>query len=163
MNIKSKIRGIIILIFLLSLTFCGCAAEKTEIVSLLPTPKTTFPVLPSPRKDILATPSPTQNNGQADEAIVYVPDPIPKIENVPVPLSKPDLIETPNSTCFEYVGYDVNDRLLCVIFRDSKMMYYYENVPYELWRDFVNASSLGGFYNEYIKPEYDYSYKEYVG
>ncbi len=152
MKHKSKRAVAIIMLCLLVLVLCGCAEAETEVVSLLPTPKTTFPVLPSPQitAPVLSTPAPT----------LYIPPIV--VEPEPTPLTPPDLFETPDSTCFEYIGYDESTGLLCVVFRETWMMYYYENVPYDLWIDFINAPSLGKFYNEYIKPEYDYVQKDYA-
>lgn len=63
------------------------------------------------------------------------------------------LTYTPDSTCFRKVGYDDGMEILMVYFRTSGEYWYYDFPP-EMYEKFLNADSLGGFYNEYIKGEY---------
>ena len=61
-----------------------------------------------------------------------------------------------DSTCFSHVGYDKANRILKVRFRDSKSVYIYKNIPNEVYRALINASSIGSYYNNYIKNKYEY-------
>ena len=65
-----------------------------------------------------------------------------------------DWVETPESTCFEYIGYDYEDEYLCVCFRDSGAIYVYTDVPESVWDGLYAAESRGGFYNSEIKGKY---------
>lgn len=64
------------------------------------------------------------------------------------------LHETPDSTCFSAVGYDSAERVLFVQFRKSGTIYSYDDVPALVYGDLMNAASMGGYYNEYIKGYY---------
>ncbi|MBQ4451220.1 MAG: KTSC domain-containing protein, partial [Clostridia bacterium] len=57
---------------------------------------------------------------------------------------------------FSHVGYDKANRILKVRFRDSKSVYIYKNIPNEVYRALINASSIGSYYNNYIKNKYEY-------
>lgn len=64
------------------------------------------------------------------------------------------LLEWVDSTCFSAVGYDEYNEILVVEFLDEGSIYAYYDVPeYEYW-DLVNADSIGGYYNDYIKGQY---------
>lgn len=64
------------------------------------------------------------------------------------------MMSTPDSSCFSEIGYDSNSNILKVRFRDSGSAYlYYDFPPYE-WENFLNANSLGSYYNSYIKGIY---------
>lgn len=64
------------------------------------------------------------------------------------------LHETPDSTCFSAVGYDSAGRVLFVQFRESGAIYSYDDVPALVYSDLMNAESMGGYYNGYIKGHY---------
>jgi len=64
--------------------------------------------------------------------------------------------ETPESTAFSLVGYNKYDNILSVTFRDSNATYQYKDFPYKEWIDFCNADSLGSYFNEHIKNNYEY-------
>lgn len=66
-----------------------------------------------------------------------------------------DMEPTPDSTCFEAVGYDREFEVLVVRFRDSGSRYSYLDFPENEWEDFIAADSLGSFYNANIKGEYE--------
>ena len=66
-----------------------------------------------------------------------------------------DLLEYVDSTCFESVGYDDSEEVLYVRFLDSGSVYAYYGVPYYEYDELVNADSIGGYYNDYIKGQYD--------
>lgn len=63
--------------------------------------------------------------------------------------------ETPNSTEFSKIGYYKG--VLAVTFRESGKRYYYYHLPLVEWEDFRDAESLGKYFNEWIKPYYDYT------
>ena len=60
-----------------------------------------------------------------------------------------------DSSCFEYVEYDEDDRELDVKFLDSGSVYIYLDVPYYEYEDLINADSIGGDYNSDIKGYYE--------
>ncbi len=66
-----------------------------------------------------------------------------------------DLLEYVDSSCFESVGYDDYEEVLYVRFLDSGSVYAYYSVPYYEYDELVNADSIGGYYNDYIKGQYD--------
>jgi hypothetical protein len=53
------------------------------------------------------------------------------------------------------VGYDAATRVLEVEFRNGGI-YQYTGVPADVWRDFVTASSLGGYLARQIKPRFPF-------
>ena len=58
------------------------------------------------------------------------------------------------SDCFSEVYYDTLDELLFVRFRDSGALYVYYDYPPGEWDYFVEADSLGSFYNQYVKGQW---------
>lgn len=76
----------------------------------------------------------------------------------PLPVEDRDptvtLHETPDSTCFSAVGYDSAGQVLFVQFRESGAIYSYDDVPALVYSDLMNAESMGGYYNGYIKGHY---------
>lgn len=66
----------------------------------------------------------------------------------------PALVDTARSTCFSGVGYVEDGMLLYVQFRESGRMYAYEGVSAETYQELLDAPSMGGYYNEYIKGLY---------
>lgn len=65
------------------------------------------------------------------------------------------LSDTPGSSCFSQVGYDGDHECLVVTFRDSGQTYAYFGFPQSEWQSFSAASSLGSYYNSYIKGSYE--------
>lgn len=65
-------------------------------------------------------------------------------------------LETPESTAFTNIAYRPFHKELCVTFRNSGVTYVYYNVEPEVWNEFKNADSLGGFFHEAIKGYYEY-------
>ena len=57
------------------------------------------------------------------------------------------------SSAFDTVGYSERTRTLDVQF-DSTGWYRYTNIDSSLYNRFINADSLGTFYNDYIKGQY---------
>lgn len=62
--------------------------------------------------------------------------------------------ETPRSTCFSSVGYSADKEILLVTFRDSGKTYQYSGISESLFDEFINAESMGQFYNSSIKGKY---------
>ena len=62
-------------------------------------------------------------------------------------------LEPVDSSCFSSVGYDSSLGLLWVEFWNTGI-YYYEDLSYNNYLDFISADSLGGYYNDYIKGQY---------
>lgn len=71
--------------------------------------------------------------------------------------SEPDpddyLESTPESTCFSAVGYDWDNEVLYVQFRDSGSIYAYD-APSSVYDELTAADSMGGYYNACIKGQY---------
>lgn len=66
-----------------------------------------------------------------------------------------DLLEYVDSSCFESIGYDDYEEVLYVRFLDSGSVYAYYDVPYSEYDELINADSIGGYYNDYIKGQYE--------
>jgi hypothetical protein len=54
------------------------------------------------------------------------------------------------------IGYDGNDQELWVRFANGAL-YVYQNVPPDIWDQFVNAPSMGKFIHTHMKNRYPYS------
>lgn len=65
-----------------------------------------------------------------------------------------EVLDTPESSCFTVIMYCLSDCELRVCFRESGAWYAYYDFEPEMWIDFKNADSKGGYYNEYIKGCY---------
>ena len=61
-----------------------------------------------------------------------------------------------DSTAISRVEYDPADKELLVTFRPSRETYTYFHVPPETYEDLLNAPSLGTFFNEHIRENYDH-------
>ncbi|MEZ5493684.1 MAG: KTSC domain-containing protein [Pseudomonadales bacterium] len=59
-----------------------------------------------------------------------------------------------NSTAIQQIGYEVATRRMYVDFHDSTPQYTFCGVPEEVFRQFVNARSVGQFYHAFIKDRY---------
>ena len=65
-----------------------------------------------------------------------------------------------DSSCFSYVGYENDFKILLLVFKEEpNRCYKYDDISYSDYKDFINSDSLGSYYNAYIKPYYDYSYR----
>lgn len=87
------------------------------------------------------------------------------VETTATPTRKPDptikpvslkMQATPQSSCFSYVGYDGEKEILHAVFRTSGIEYIYYDFTQDDWDDFINADSLGTYFNKHIKGYYDY-------
>ena len=87
----------------------------------------------------------------ADEARYHASKKSP----LPIENKKPSasMKSTPDSTCFSSVGY--SNGTLYVEFRDSGSVYSYEDVPKSVYNELWDASSMGSYYNNYIKGYYE--------
>lgn len=61
---------------------------------------------------------------------------------------------TDESTAFSRVGYDETGENLFVVFRSSGKAYMYSEFPPSDFSEFIEAESLGSFYNQNIKGQY---------
>ncbi len=61
-----------------------------------------------------------------------------------------------DSSCFSRIGYDADNQILKVQFRESGEYYVYFDFSQEDYEDFSSADSLGKYFNAYIKGVYDY-------
>ncbi len=68
--------------------------------------------------------------------------------------SEVTMISTPDSLCFSEIGYDSDEDILFVTFRESGASYAYYDVPSSVWKKLKNASSMGSYFNSSIKGEY---------
>jgi hypothetical protein len=57
-----------------------------------------------------------------------------------------------NSSAIAAVGYD--GHTLSVQFTTSDTVYDHPGVPYSVYIDFMNAPSMGAYYNRYIRGHY---------
>ncbi|KAB0597172.1 KTSC domain-containing protein [Cupriavidus gilardii] len=53
------------------------------------------------------------------------------------------------------IGYDYRKRVLGIEFVSGKL-YHYLDVPASVYRDFMDADSKGGYFNDYILGAYEY-------
>lgn len=79
--------------------------------------------------------------------------------STPVP-AKPDYsdirMHAVDSSCFSSIGYDADNQILKVQFRESGEYYVYFDFSEEDYEAFSSADSLGKYFNAYIKGVYDY-------
>jgi hypothetical protein len=57
-----------------------------------------------------------------------------------------------NSSAIAAVGFD--GRTLYVQFHTSDTVYGHHGCPYTLFEEFINASSMGAFYNQHIRGKF---------
>lgn len=74
------------------------------------------------------------------------------IKNKFIPLSK----ETTTSSMFSHINYIEKTKTLVVTFRKTGLQYSYSGVSKEMYARLRNAASAGHFFNQYIKPSYQY-------
>lgn len=90
--------------------------------------------------------------------LVSVDDPeMPSIENLKkLDMNIPKLVQV-DSTNIDVVGYDEVLMHLFVGFKGkSGEMWMYEDVPSNVYHDFINAPSVGTYYARYIKTNQNY-------
>jgi hypothetical protein len=64
--------------------------------------------------------------------------------------------EPVESTAIKSVGYNEDKHLLEVEILETGRIYQYKDVPVEEYLDFMDAKSLGEYYNRVIKDHYKY-------
>jgi hypothetical protein len=57
-----------------------------------------------------------------------------------------------NSSAIRAVAYDCSS--LAVLFHTSDTIYMHPGVPYSVYVAFMNAASMGAFYNQHIRGKY---------
>jgi hypothetical protein len=65
-----------------------------------------------------------------------------------------------DSTVFSKVGYDAAKRELTVVFREGGETYVYANVPAAAYKEMTEAPSMGTYYHENIKDNFEHT-KQY--
>nr|VFJ75486.1 MAG: KTSC domain-containing protein [Candidatus Kentron sp. FM] len=60
-----------------------------------------------------------------------------------------------SSTAIRKIGYEPSTRQMYIDFEDSDPYYTYCRVPQHVFEQFVSASSVGRFYHQHIKDQYD--------
>ncbi len=60
-----------------------------------------------------------------------------------------------HSTSIKAIGYDVRSKTLAVEFQSGKLYYYFE-VPPDLYEDFRQTPSLGIFFQDHIRDQFAY-------
>lgn len=129
-----------ICLLLIILLLVGCAITKT--LEAEPEPTT----VPTP------TPTPSDVEAEPEPMTVPTPTPTPSVFDV----DNFEMQATPQSSCFSEIGYDLVGEILVVQFRDSGAVYTYSDFPEGEWSKFVSADSLGRWFNNYIKGNYEY-------
>ena len=64
--------------------------------------------------------------------------------------------EPVTSSAIKSIGYNEDKQILEVEIVDTGRVYKYFNVPLEEYMDFLDAKSLGEYYNRVIKEKYEY-------
>lgn len=59
-----------------------------------------------------------------------------------------------DSTCFSTIGYDAAQEVLVVQFRTTGSVYTYSEFSQSEYDAFMQAASLGSYYNKHIKGQY---------
>ena len=59
-----------------------------------------------------------------------------------------------HSSAIRKVGFNSATSTLYIDFEDSDPYYEYYNVPEHVFREFVNAQSVGRYYHRHIKKQY---------
>ncbi|MBB6522282.1 KTSC domain-containing protein [Pseudoteredinibacter isoporae] len=59
------------------------------------------------------------------------------------------------SSAIRKVGYESASQRMYIDFNDSDPYYEFYGVPESVFKEFVNADSVGRYYHDYIKDQYD--------
>jgi len=122
-------RRTIILVGTVLLLITGCGTKSSEAVSQTP--------------DI-------KYSGETNKGTPIVDD-----GNTDYDINSVHMKDTPDSSCFSEIGYDESNEILVVTFRETGATYSYFDFSQSDWNDFSTAESLGGYFNQYIKGNYD--------
>lgn len=80
-----------------------------------------------------------------------------KILGINTPAGNPSLDEVAvNSSAISNITYNTTTQVLSVVFKESGIEYFYTPVDDQTANDFINASSIGKFFNREIKGNYIY-------
>ncbi len=60
------------------------------------------------------------------------------------------------SSAIRKIGYDSSSNQMYIDFEDSDPFYTYCRVPENIFKSFITARSVGGYYHQHIKDRYDY-------
>ena len=60
-----------------------------------------------------------------------------------------------NSSAIRKIGYDSSRSRMYIDFEDSEPYYTYCNVPENIFKLFVSAKSVGSYYHQHIKEQYN--------
>ena len=58
------------------------------------------------------------------------------------------------SSAISAIGYDVDSRQLGIKFNNNPITYTFYNVPFQIFNEFMAASSKGGYYHRNIEGNY---------
>jgi len=64
--------------------------------------------------------------------------------------------EPVDSSALKSIGYNEDKKILEVQLLETGKVYQYKDVPLEEYFDFMDAKSLGEYYNRVIKEKYEY-------
>lgn len=67
------------------------------------------------------------------------------------------------STMLAEVGYDPDYQILLLRFRSNGSLYSYDEVPQRVYDEFIDSDSLGSYFNNNIKGEYESTLLEAAG
>lgn len=74
----------------------------------------------------------------------------PKFDPLDIPTKEVE------STAISRIGYDPEEKVLLIQFKESGVYYCYYEVPKSVYLDFIAAESIGRYFNQEIKGQYDY-------
>jgi hypothetical protein len=152
MSVKNYFRLVLVIALILLIAipifrgpiYDGAADSTPYKVAPAPTatpkPPSTFkPTTPKP-----VTPKPTA-----------IPTPKPTAISTPKPKQEQGVwVDASRSTCFCNIVYYMESNTVEVCFRNSGKWYRYTEVPEYIIEEFINAPSLGRYYNQNIKGQY---------
>lgn len=98
------------------------------------------------RKEMVTDMAKNRNRIKTVRYMKYLSDLIPEV-------MKRELVD---STAIKSIGYNEDKQLLEVEILETGNIYQYKDVPLEEYFDFMDAKSLGEYYNRVIKEKYEY-------
>ena len=60
------------------------------------------------------------------------------------------------SSQISYIGFDDEENKLYVTFAKTNKTYEYQEVPYTVWKDLKESTSVGSYFSKNIKSKYQY-------
>lgn len=61
-----------------------------------------------------------------------------------------------NSSQISYIGFDDENNKLYVTFAKTNKTYEYQEVPYSVWKELKESTSIGSYFSKNIKNTYKY-------